>query len=145
MVITLQLDSTTPLYQQIQAQVIAGIANGELTPGEQLPSVRALAAQLGINLHTVNKAYNLLQDGGYVIIQGRAGARIADPAGQGRAARVGRAREAIACHLRRAAQEAAIWGISREEFMGGAADEFDMFDVFGKSDSTDPCAEGGKR
>ena len=136
MVITLQLDSTTPLYQQIRAQVIAGIANGELIPGEQLPSVRALAAQLGINLHTVNKAYNLLKDGGYVVIQGRAGARIADPDGLGDAARLRRARDTIARHLSQAAQEAAIWGVDRKEFMGGAAEAYD---------ATGSRTEGGKR
>jgi DNA-binding transcriptional regulator YhcF (GntR family) len=124
-VITLELESVTPLYQQIQEQVVAGIAQGELIPGVQLPSVRALASQLGINLHTVNKAYSLLQDGGYVVIQGRAGARIADPAGVGNVARVSKAREAIAQRLSQAAQEAAIWGIGREEFLGSAAKVFD--------------------
>ncbi|MCL2882734.1 MAG: GntR family transcriptional regulator, partial [Coriobacteriia bacterium] len=87
MVITVQLESTTPLYQQIQAQIIAGIACGDLAPGEQLPSVRVLADQLGINLHTVNKAYSALQSEGYVVIAGRAGARITDPSGTGDAAR----------------------------------------------------------
>ncbi len=136
MVITLQLDSSVPLYQQIQTQVIAGIAQGELAPGEQLPSVRALAAQLGINLHTVNKAYNLLQDGGYVVIQGRAGARIADPDGAGDAARLRKARDTIARHLSQAAQEAAIWGIDRKEYIESAARAFD---------TTGSRTEGGKR
>lgn len=125
MVITVQLESATPLYQQIQTQVIAGIAQGDLTPGEQLPSVRALADQLGINLHTVNKAYNVLQSEGYVLIQGRAGARIADPDGTGTDARKARARETIEKRLSRCAQEAAIWGIARGEFIEQAARAYD--------------------
>jgi len=135
MVITVQLESTTPLYQQIQTQIIAGIAQSELTPGEQLPSVRALAAQLGINLHTVNKAYRLLQDEGYVIIMGRAGARIADPQGVGDTARRTVARDTITKHLSRSAQEAAIWGIEREEFLKQAERLYDQITASHKGDA----------
>lgn len=67
-----------PLYLQIRAQIIAGIATGELAAGQPLPSVRSLASDLGINLHTVNKAYAVLRDEGYVIMRGRSGAFIAD-------------------------------------------------------------------
>ena len=55
-----------PLYLQIRNQIVAGIATGELEPGQALPSVRSLASDLGINLHTVNKAYAVLRDEGYV-------------------------------------------------------------------------------
>lgn len=74
-----------PLYLQIRNQVVAGIATGELEPGQALPSVRSLASDLGINLHTVNKAYAVLRDEGYVRMRGRAGAVIADPADADRA------------------------------------------------------------
>ena len=73
MVITVDKLSETPLYLQLRAQVIAGIAAGELRPGDPLPSVRSLAEDLGINLHTVNKAYATLRDEGYVIMLGRRG------------------------------------------------------------------------
>ena len=53
-----------PLYRQIRDEVVRGIAQGELAPGDALPSVRNLASDLGINLHTVNKAYALLRDEG---------------------------------------------------------------------------------
>lgn len=69
-----------PLYQQTRNEIVRGIAQGELAPGDTLPSVRNLAADLGINLHTVNKAYALLRDEGYVVMKGRAGAVIAQPA-----------------------------------------------------------------
>ena len=55
MVIRIDQKAEEPLYLQIRSQIIAAIARGELVPGTALPSVRALASDLGINLHTVNK------------------------------------------------------------------------------------------
>ena len=78
MVITVDKLSDDPLYLQLRDAVIAGIASGELRPGDALPSVRSLAEDLGINLHTVNKAYATLRDEGYVIMLGRRGAYVAD-------------------------------------------------------------------
>lgn len=68
-----------PLYRQIRDEVVRGIAQGELAPGDALPSVRNLASDLGINLHTVNKAYALLRDEGFVLMRGRSGAFVAQP------------------------------------------------------------------
>jgi DNA-binding transcriptional regulator YhcF (GntR family) len=73
--------SEEPIYQQIRAQVIEAIATGELSPGDPLPSVRSLARDLGVNLHTVNKAYAVLRDEGYLIMRGRSGAFVADADG----------------------------------------------------------------
>ena len=70
--------SEDPIYQQIRTQVIGAIATGELSPGGPLPSVRSLARDLGVNLHTVNKAYAVLRDEGYLIMRGRSGAFVAD-------------------------------------------------------------------
>ena len=78
MVITVDKLSDAPLYLQLRDAVIAGIASGELRPGDALPSVRSLAEDLGINLHTVNKAYATLRDEGYVRMLGRRGAYVAD-------------------------------------------------------------------
>lgn len=78
MVITIDQSSAEPLYQQIGTQIIAAIARGELVPGDALPSVRSLASDLGINLHTVAKAYAVLRDEGYVVMHRRSGAVIAD-------------------------------------------------------------------
>lgn len=80
MLITIDAAAPEPLYLQIRNQIVAGIATGQLEPGQSLPSVRSLASDLGINLHTVNKAYAVLRDEGYVRMRGRAGAVIADPA-----------------------------------------------------------------
>lgn len=79
MLLRVNSSSSKPLYQQLRDQVVEGIAVGELEPGERLPAVRSLAADLGINLHTVNKAYALLRDEGYITMRGRAGAVVAAP------------------------------------------------------------------
>ena len=78
MFITIDKRKDEPLYLQIRSQIVAAIARGELTPGASLPSVRALAADLGVNLHTANKAYALLRDEGYVTMMGRSGTIVAD-------------------------------------------------------------------
>jgi len=82
MMIRIDKSSEEPLYLQIRTQIIAAIAREEIAPGFALPSVRTLAGDLGINLHTVNKAYAVLRDEGYIVMRGRAGATIADPASQ---------------------------------------------------------------
>jgi DNA-binding transcriptional regulator YhcF (GntR family) len=64
--ITIRLDSPVPLVQQITAAVRSVIAAGELTPGDPLPTVRQLAADLGVNLNTVARAYRDLERSGLV-------------------------------------------------------------------------------
>ena len=66
MLLIVNLDSDQPIYLQIRNGIVEGIASGRLRDGEALPSVRALASELGINLHTVNKAYHMLKIEGYV-------------------------------------------------------------------------------
>ena len=87
MLIRINEASEKPLYQQLHDQIVEGIATGQLSSGEKLPSVRSLANDLGINLHTVNKAYAVLRDEGYVTMRGRAGATIVEP-GQNQGVRV---------------------------------------------------------
>ena len=65
-----------PLYRQISDEIVRGIAQGELAPGDALPGVRNLASDLGINLHTVNKAYAILREEGYLKLDRRKGAVI---------------------------------------------------------------------
>lgn len=80
MLIAIDHASPEPIYLQIRTQVVAAIARGELSPGDRLPAVRTLACDLGVNLHTVNKAYAVLRDEGHLVMRGRNGARIANPA-----------------------------------------------------------------
>jgi GntR family transcriptional regulator len=76
MLITLDFESDKPIYTQLYEEIILASASGELSEGSTLPAVRTLAEEVGINLHTVNKAYNLLKDEGYLSIDRRHGAKI---------------------------------------------------------------------
>lgn len=62
-------------------QIIEGIATGNLKRGEALPSVRQLAADLGINLHTVNKTYTILKQDGFITIHRQKGVVVNDDRG----------------------------------------------------------------
>ena len=66
MLLKLDFAQDTPIYLQIRNQIVLGIANGELKPGEKLPPIRTLAAETGVNTMTVNKAYQLLKQEGYL-------------------------------------------------------------------------------
>ena len=76
MLLKINFESDIPIYIQIKNQVIHGIALGSLKPGEILPSVRQLASDIGINMHTVNKSYSLLKSEGYIVVDRRRGATV---------------------------------------------------------------------
>jgi len=78
MLLKIDFESEMPIYEQLRRQIIIGISTGELELGEELPSVRQLGGDIGINLHTVNKTYNILKNEGYLIIDRRRGAMIKD-------------------------------------------------------------------
>lgn len=77
MVIRIDFGSEEALYVQLYNQIIYGIANAQLLPGDALPSVRELAEDIGINMHTVNKAYAILRQDGYLRLDRRNGAVVA--------------------------------------------------------------------
>lgn len=133
-----KVDATAkdPLYQQIHDQVVSGIATGELVSGMQLPSVRALATDLGINLHTVNKAYAVLRDEGYIRMKGRAGAYIADVASENPKTRVDRTEAELEEQLFKAALTYRANGGTRGAFLElAAAQAARAYGVVGESES----------
>lgn len=73
MYIQLDFESHVPIYEQLKNEIIVGIAKKELLPGERLPSVRVMASDIGINLHTVNKAYKQLRQEGFLLIHRQRG------------------------------------------------------------------------
>ena len=77
MVIEIDFNSDEAIYVQLMNQIIMGIATSRLQEGDPRPSVRQLADTIGINMHTVNKAYSLLRQEGFVTIDRRRGAIIA--------------------------------------------------------------------
>lgn len=77
MIIEIDFNSEEALYMQLRNQIILGIATNRFQEGDTLPSVRSLAGSIGINMHTVNKAYTVLKQEGYVKVDRRKGAVIA--------------------------------------------------------------------
>ena len=77
MILKIDFNSEEALYIQLRNQIIIGIATAQLQEGETLPSVRELADHIGINMHTVNKAYSILKQEGYLKLDRRKGAVIA--------------------------------------------------------------------
>ncbi|WP_433601350.1 GntR family transcriptional regulator [Nocardia sp. CA-135953] len=75
--ITVTHDSSIPPYEQLRLGVIAQVRSGELTAGTKIPTVRALAAQLGLAPNTVARAYRELEADGIVETRGRQGSFIA--------------------------------------------------------------------
>lgn len=77
MIVRIDFNSDEALYMQLRNQIIMGIASSTLQEGENLPSVRELAEDIGINMHTVNKAYSILRQEGYLKLDRRKGAVVA--------------------------------------------------------------------
>ena len=77
MYIEIDFDSEEAFYIQLRNQIIIGIATNQYREGDTLPSVRQLADSVGINMHTVNKAYSVLKQEGFIRLDRRKGAVIA--------------------------------------------------------------------
>jgi len=74
MILSIDFNSDEALYIQLRNQIIIGIATGRIREGDSLPSVRQLADNISINMHTVNKAYSVLKQEGFVKLDRRKGA-----------------------------------------------------------------------
>ena len=109
MILEVDFNSEEALYIQLRNQIIVGIATNRLKEGESLPSVRQLAESIGINMHTVNKAYTVLKQEGFVKVDRRRGAVIAIDAD--RISALEQMRESLRVILARASCR----NISREE------------------------------
>ncbi len=110
MLLHFDFSSDTPLYMQLRNQIVVGIADGRLRPGERLPTVRALAEDSGINVMTVSKAYQLLKQEGYITTDRRSGAAIAPQSG-------GAVRSETIDALRLSLSELRLAGMSREDVL----------------------------
>ena len=77
MLIEVDFNSDEAIYIQLCNQIILGIAMSDIQEGDSLPSVRQLADTVGVNMHTVNKAYHVLKREGYISLDKRRGAVIA--------------------------------------------------------------------
>lgn len=76
MILNIDFESEEAIYIQLRNQIIIGIAADRIREGDSLPSVRQLADHIGINMHTVNKAYSVLRQEGFIKLDRRRGAVI---------------------------------------------------------------------
>lgn len=119
MILTLDFASEVPIYQQIRNSFILAIAEGTLQNGERLPTVRALAQEAGVNAMTVNKAYQLLKQEGYIITDRRNGAMVHCE---------GRLNEAawqqMQATIRLLVAEARLGGVTRQELVAEVEQQY---------------------
>ena len=107
-----------PIYEQLRDNIILGIASGQLAEGEHLPSARMLASELGVNFHTVNKAYDSLRTGGYILTDRRKKALVAAKKSGGALC------PALAEKLRMCAAEGICAGMDEKTFVQACADHY---------------------
>ena len=112
MIIRINELSDVPIYMQIRNQIVMGISSGELAAGEQLPTVRALALEMGINTMTVSKAYQLLKTEGYIMTDRKNGARV-----RMEIQKQASIPEANKAELKRIVSEARISGVEKKQIM----------------------------
>jgi GntR family transcriptional regulator len=79
LILAVDLGSPVPPYEQMRAQITTMAASGVLAPGDRLPPVRQLAADLGLAAGTVARAYRELETAGVIEAHGRHGTHIASP------------------------------------------------------------------
>lgn len=111
MIIAINEYSDVPIYIQIRNQIVLGISDGRLVPGEQLPTVRGLAEEMGINSMTVNKAYQMLKQEGYIYTDRRNGAKVREQLSFSK-----EFPQESKEMLQRVISEAKVRGINKEEF-----------------------------
>ncbi|GAB4481579.1 MAG: GntR family transcriptional regulator [Anaerolineales bacterium] len=128
--------SEQPIYLQIVEQIRQKIAAGELKPGDQLPTVRQLAAELRVNFNTVARAYRLLDEAGLISTQHGRGTYIWEtpsPEKQ-RAIR----QQGLQSLTRRYLAEAAQLGCSREEIVSAFQQMMDQWQQSGELPKPEP-------
>jgi GntR family transcriptional regulator len=114
MLVTINEQDPRPIYVQIAAEIKEQIRTGGLRPGDELPSVRELARGLGVNLHTVHRAYRELREQGVISLRLGRRARVAPV--RTRPASRGAVEKLLAGRLRELVTEAYHLGLSPADF-----------------------------
>lgn len=102
-----------PIYEQIVREVEKLITLGALTPGSQIPSVRSLAYDLGINPNTVKKAYDILEENGLIISKSTKGTFISDNISKAKELKI----EELINKIREITKELETYGLDKEEII----------------------------
>ena len=120
--IVIDHNSKTPVYEQIKVQILSLITSGVLSPGDKLPSLRAMAADLSLNFNTIKKVFAQLEEDGVIVtVQGK-GCFVADTAKDNRAVQ-----DKAEAALREAIATARASGVTRETA------ERILADIFGEN------------
>ena len=125
MVLNLDFNSDKSIYVQIKEEITKAIASGELKINESLPSVRSMAENIGVNLHTVNKSYNELKEEGFLNIDRRKGAIVA----QLPMKIDNTTRQKNKLDLELLVAKSYLSGISKEEFLSLSSSLYDKYEV----------------
>lgn len=116
MIIRIDVSGDIPIYMQLRNEIVKGIGRGEFADGEALPTVRQLAADLGVNSMTVSKAYQCLRSEGYIETDRRRGAVVRLPDRDSACADPAFC-ERLESGLELLSAEAKIKGFRKEEFI----------------------------
>ena len=127
MYIEIDFSSDEAIYQQLCNQIIQGIAMSQLTDGMTLPSVRQMADEIGINMHTVNKAYSILKQEGFVKVDRRKGAVISVNSDKEEAL------NSVRKDMRSVLAEARCRNLSAEDLHRMVDEIYDAFDAYDKA------------
>nr|UWI51502.1 GntR family transcriptional regulator [Clostridioides difficile] len=125
MILNLDFNSDKSIYVQIKEEITKAIASGELKINESLPSVRSMAENIGVNLHTVNKSYNELKEEGFLNIDRRKGAIVAQLPMETENS----TRQKNRLDLELLVAKSYLSGINREEFLTLSKNLFDKYEV----------------
>ena len=128
MIIKINMKSEIPIYLQLRNQIVMGIGKGEFEEGELLPTVRQMAADLGINNMTVSKAYQLLKSEGFIETDRRRGTVICIPGYEG-GDRKEEFQEKLEEELELLSAEAKIRGMSYKDFLEYCRQAFGRMEV----------------
>ena len=142
MILSIDLSSDVPIYQQIRDRVVEAIATGELAEGSPLPSTRQLAADLAINFHTVNKGYDLLRQEGLLRLNRKSGAVVQRDARTGPP--VGGFTEEWQARLRTLLAEAVAHGVGAPAVLAACEATLGTFATSDTTGLADPAAHRGE-
>jgi len=122
MLIKIDFDSPEAIYLQLRNQIVMLIAQSVLHDGDSLPSVRNMAVKLGVNMHTVNKAYAMLRQEGYLNLDRRKGAVVSV-----RYEEKSRELHKLNDHMQMVVAQAICKDVSKEELLGLIEKMYDAF------------------
>lgn len=132
MIFKLNFDSSTPIYVQLRNEIVLGIGLGKLKPNEGLPTVRQMAEDIGVNAMTVNKAYTILKNEGFISIDRRHGAKVNVSVPDN-----AEVEEKLESELALIISEAGLKGVSKKDFIDICNDLFKKMNGINKNFVTD--------